>query len=390
MTDGAPKFDRTGNLDVSTRLLLVNSTLHIGGAERIGELLACKLDSRRFQVTACYLKECGSVGDSMLRAGVDLVPVPGHAPGTTDRLTALKLRRLIRERSIDVVHTHDVHGLIDATVCRRLMPNLRHVHTFHFGNYPHRDPFSQRAERLCWRSPDALVAVGHEQAAAIQDLYGISNGRMRVIWNGVEEPVPVPACEFRARLEAAPRPVILSISTLIEQKGIDHLLRAARILQDRGVKFRLVVVGHGHLRAPLERHSAELGLGECVEFLGWVPDAARRVLPFCDVFVQSSLWEAMSVVVLEAMAAARPMAVTRVGENAQVVSDEESGLLVPPADPRALADSLARLIADEGLRARLGAAARARYLKRFTTQSMIEAYEALYLGLAEARRMQNA
>jgi len=276
------------------RLLFVNSTLHIGGAERITEVLAGRVDKRRIRVAVCFLKECGTIGDAMVRAGVDLVPAPGLTPGSVDRLTSLKLRRLIRERGIEVLHTHDVHGLIDATICRRLMPSLRHVHTFHFGNYPHRDAFSQRAERLCWRSPDALVAVGHEQAAAIRDLYGIPTDRLRVIWNGVEEPLSVLGCGFRAHLRAGSPPVILSISTLIEQKGIDHLLRAARILRENGLKFRLVIAGHGHLRASLEQLASELGLGEYVEFLGWVPDAAQRILPVCDVFVQSSLWEAMS------------------------------------------------------------------------------------------------
>lgn len=368
------------------RVLLVNSTLHIGGAERIAEMLATRLDPSQFQVTACYLKECGTVGESMLRAGVDLVPVPGHVPGAIDRLTALKLRRLIHASGAAVLHTHDVHGLIDGTFCRRSMHSLRHVHTFHFGNYPNRDRASRRVERLCWRSPDALVAVGHQQAEAIRELYGIPGNRLRVIWNGVEDQAPLPDSELRARVTSHGRPTILSVSTLIEQKGIDHLLHAARILKDDGLKFRLVLAGHGHLRAALEQLSSELGLGEYVDFLGWVTDAARRILPVCDIFVQSSLWEAMSVVVLEAMAAARPMAVTNVGENAHVVEDGRSGLVVPPAEPRALAAALARLINDDALRTRLGNEARARYLERFTTQPMIRAYEDLYLELADKRR----
>lgn len=354
------------------------STLHIGGAEGVAACLAEHVDRDRFEMTACYLKENGVVGEKMTAAGVRLVPIPGFRPGRQDRLTSLKLMRLIRQQGIQILHTHDVHGLMDATICRRMVPRLRHIHTFHYGNYPERDRSSARAERICWRSADALVAVGHAQAAAICDLYQIPPDRVRIIWNGVDDPSPSPVDELRERILAAPRPVILSVSTLIEQKGIKQLLLAAQILKAHGQEFRLIIAGHGHLREGLEAQAHALGIAERVEFLGWVPNAASRILSACDVFVQSSLWEAMSVVVLEAMAAARPMVVTRVGDNAHVVVDDECGLLAPPGDAEVLARSLARLLNDAAYAAKLGAAARQRYLAHFTVGPMVSAYEALY------------
>lgn len=378
----SPDHSRPGVAASPVRLLLTCSTLHIGGAERVAACLAKHVDRRRFDVSACYLRENGVIGESMLARGVDLVPVPGLRPGEPDRLTSLKLMRLVRERKIQVLHTHDVHGLMDASICRRAMPGIRHVHTFHFGNYPNRDRARQRVERLLWRSPDALVAVGHAQAEAIRSLYGIPPDRLRVIWNGVEDPTPTAESEIRAKDLAGQLPVIVSISTLIEQKGIGHLLEASRTLRDNGLAFRLVIVGHGDLRAALEQKSRDLRIDDCVEFLGWVPDAAKLVLPSCDVFVQSSLWEAMSIVVLEAMAAARPMVVTRVGENSHAIVDGESGLLVPPADTDALAMALARLLTDRAMARRLGASARQRYLDRFTIRPMIDAYESIYYDLA--------
>ena len=105
----------------------------------------------------------------------------------------------------------------------------------------------------------------------------------------------------------------------------------------------------------------DLGLAEHVRLLGWVPQASDCVLPSCDIFVQSSLWEAMSIVVLEAMAAGKAMVVTRVGENPSVVVEGETGITVPPADPEAMAIALRRLLKDQALRQRLGHAARERY-----------------------------
>jgi glycosyltransferase involved in cell wall biosynthesis len=356
---------------------MVNSTLHIGGAEQVAANLAQHLDRGRFEVSACYLKENGIVGQHMREAGVDLVPIPGLKRGR-DYLTSLKLRKLVRERRIQLLHTHDVHGFIDACACRLIVPGLRHVHTFHFGNYPHIPPRYARIERTLWRIPDVLVAVGHEQAAAIRKMHGIPPSRLRVIWNGTDAPTADIAPEVTAQLPATGIPVLASISTLIPQKGLPDLLDAVAILRQQGRRFALLVVGEGKLRAELEAQAERLGLKDMVRFLGWVQAASRRALPACDIFVQSSHWEAMSVVVLEAMAAGKAVVVTSVGENARVVVPGECGLVVAPGNPSALAAALARLLDDPALRHRLGSAAKQRFDKFFTVQHMIRNYEHLY------------
>jgi glycosyltransferase involved in cell wall biosynthesis len=364
-----------------TRLLMVNSTLHIGGAEQVAATLSGLIDRAGFDVGACYLKEPGLVADQMLRAGVKLVPVPGLVPGRRDYFTSMKLRRLIREQRAQVIHTHDIHGLIDGAICRLTMPSLRHVHTFHFGNYPHRKGQHKHIEGALWRVPDALIAVGQVQAASIRAFYGIPENRLRVLWNGVEDPIVSREPGEFANLKVPGIPLLASISTLIPQKGLEHLLDAAAMLKQSGEKFHLVLAGHGALKEVLQQRARALGLDEHVKFLGWVSEASRKLMPVCDIFVQSSLWEAMSVVVLEAMAAGKPMTVTTVGENPHVVLNEETGLTVPPGDARALADSLRRLLRDERLRDSLGRAARRRYEEHFTNAHMVRAHESLYTEL---------
>ncbi len=360
---------------------IVNSTLHVGGAERVAACLATHLDRGTFQVTACYLKENGSIGEQMAEAGVDLVPIPELVVGKRDYFSALKLRRLILDRRIDLIHTHDVHSFIDGAICRLIIPGLRHVHTFHFGNYPNREPRYVAIERLLWRVPDALVAVGYAQAKSIKALYGIPDDRIQVIYNGVE---PSRAVEGVALLEDVRRrgdPVICSISTLIEQKGIRFLLDAAALLRDSGELFQLVIAGDGGLRASLIEHAAAKGLSDRVHFLGWVKQAPDRLLPDCDIFVQSSLWEAMSVVVLEAMAAAKPLVATRVGENPAIVVDGHTGVLIPPADTPALAEGIRRLLRDPELRRAMGQKAAEAYAERFSVGHMVAAHERLYQRL---------
>lgn len=366
-----------------TRVLVVASTLHIGGAEQVAANLARYLDRSRFDVTACFLKENGIVGRQMLEQGVDLVPIPGWRPGR-DYLTSLKLMRLIRSRQIQVVHTHDIHGLMDASLCRMIYPRFRHVHTFHWGNYPERDARYARIERALWRIPDALVAVGHTQARAIRDFYRIPEDRLRVIWNGIAPQSPEIHERVRSLVDNCNDPVIGSVSTLIPQKGIEYLLQAAHQLMNKGHRFLMLIAGEGKLRPALEQQSSELGLDSCVKFLGWVPEASRQALPACDIFVQSSLWEAMSVVVLEAMAASKPIVATNVGENSRVLVDKECALVVAPRDATALAQALESLLVDSTLGQRLAQSARDRFGQHFTIERMIENHQAMYSELVRA------
>lgn len=140
---------------------------------------------------------------------------------------------------------------------------------------------------------------------------------------------------------------------------------------------RLVMVGDGPLRPTLEARARDLGLNGAVRFLGAVPRAAS-FLPHFDVFVLSSVWEGMSNSLLEAMAAGRPVVATRVGGNPEVVVDGETGLLVPPRDPRALADAVLRLLGDPALAGRLGEAARRRVESQFTLEQMVSRMQELY------------
>jgi glycosyltransferase involved in cell wall biosynthesis len=372
-----------GGQNRRTTLLLVNSTLHIGGAEQVSACLAEHLDPRVLEVSAVYLKEPGLIAEQMLRAGVDLAPLPGLRAGHRDYLTSLKLRRLINDRRVDIIHTHDLHGLVDAAICRATMPRLRHVHTFHFGNYPYRIAKHKIIESSLWRMADALIAVGHAQAATIRSLYGIPEHRLRVIWNGVEDPTLTAAPKFDTGVSPG-TPIIASISTLIPQKGLHDLLDAAALLRQGGERFVLLIAGDGGLKNELHQRCVGLGLADHVRMLGWVPQAAQKLLPACDIFVQSSHWEAMSVVVLEAMAAARPMVVTAVGDNPHVVVDQGTGFIVPPSDPPALAAALRRLLREPELRARFGSAARSRYSELFTVERMIAKHQDLYRELTSS------
>ena len=369
--------------DRKLNVLIVASSLWIGGAESVMRHLALSLDRRRFNVLVGYLKELGHVGEELVREGAEVVPIndqplnPGEKP-KVDYLTFVKLRRLICARNIDLVHTHTIHGIVDAAACKLLMPRLKMLHTFHFGNYPHLASRDLWMEFLSCRVATRLVAVGHGQKRQLMAAHRLSDADLTVVYNGVQLPSGTGDPGFRASIGAVGRLLIGTICTLIEQKGVPDLLDVARRVVDAGHDVRFVVIGEGRLRPMIEARRRELGLDDHVILTGWLTDAAVRALPTFDIFFQPSLWEAMSMVTLEAMAVGRPIVATRVGEAPAILEDGRDGYLVEPRDVDGMAATLLRLITNPGLRQRVGEAARRKVEGRFTVQDMTRAYETIY------------
>jgi glycosyltransferase involved in cell wall biosynthesis len=355
------------------RIMLVNGALFGGGAEHVIATLARHLRAAGQHVTLVVIHRGGELQKELEAEGFDVVS--RIAEGASGLDTAARLRRLAEERAADVVHTHDLRSLIDVGLSAFRNRRYRHMHTFHFGNYPHVSWQHWLSEGLFARMPDQLVAVGNAQKKTIVSTFKLKPDSIDTIWNGVDYDAAVgPVSDSSA-------PLIGSVSTFGEQKGLPTLLEAAHILRSRGLGFRLMLVGDGPKRAELEAMAERLGIADCVEFAGWRTDAAKALLPTFDIFVQSSYWEAMSVVILEAMAAARAIVATSVGENADVLSHGQSAVLVPPRDSNSLADGLAAVISDVTMRRRLGAAAHTSYLSKFTGESMAERYDQAYRQL---------
>jgi len=360
-------------------LMIAAAGLNIGGAEVVIKHLVQTIDRERFNITVCCIKVSGVIGDELSRDGVDIVTLSNPSESRVNYFTFRKLLRIIRSKQIDIVHTHTTDALADAAICKLFMPKFRLIHTFHFGNYPNLRSRYLWMEQVFSRLADRLIAVGEVQRRQIMDVFCFHENRIGRVWNGIAFGSNESDGEFRMRVGAENCILIGTIATLIEQKGLHDLLAVARQVRDTGRKVRFVVVGDGHLRQELEAMRRALGLEETVVFAGWVMNAARVALPAFDVFFQPSLWEAMSIVILEAMAAGKPIVATRVGENTRIIENEVDGFLVKPHDVNGMAEALGRLIDDAGLRCRLGNAAAEKVAQQFTVEHMTQAYEQIYL-----------
>jgi glycosyltransferase involved in cell wall biosynthesis len=215
---------------------------------------------------------------------------------------------------------------------------------------------------------------------------GFAADRVRVIYNGIATgPAPTTAERqaFRAGIGIPPDAIVVgSIARLDPVKHLESLIEAIRILED-GRQVMALIVGDGPERARLEALAAAGGVQSRVRFTGYRADA-RDWLRACDMYVNCSTSEGVSLTILEAMAASLPVIVTAVGGTPEVVT-ADCGLLIPPRDARALAGAVGQLAADpEGARAR-GAAGRARVEALFTIERMVASYADVYRELDESR-----
>lgn len=342
--------------------------------------LARHVDRRRAEIVVCCTKVLGSTGEALAKDGVEIFSLSPTA-SRTDYSTPLRLRREIVRRGIDIVHTHAPSAFFDAALCRLSLRRMRAIHTFHFGNYPHVPKGQYWMERGASRIVDRLIAVGRNQKQQLLSSYGIAEGDIDVIWNGVPERPAADATEFLRRIDARGRLVVGTLAKLIPQKGLSDFMLVARRCRSFGMSCLFVLVGEGPLRSDLERQRCELGLESEVILTGWVDDAASVALPAFDVFFQPSRWEAMSIAVLEAMAAGKAIVATGVGDNSFVIDHDRTGQIVDVGDVEGMASAL-RLMTDPGVRARLGAAAQQAFSERFTLDRMVRAYETLYSDVA--------
>ena len=175
----------------------------------------------------------------------------------------------------------------------------------------------------------------------------------------------------------APDGPAVIVARLAPEKDVATLLRAAAVARSAQPDFRLEIAGDGPCRTELERLAAELGLADGVRFLGPVRDVPA-LLRRARLFVLSSLTEGISLTLLEAMASALPVVATRVGGNGEVVTEGETGLLIPAGDPAALAEGMLALWNDPGRRVEMGRAARRRVEEEFDVRRMVARYENLY------------
>lgn len=248
---------------------------------------------------------------------------------------------------------------------------------------------SRLAQRLHGRLANSracskLVCVSEQVRTLAVEKEGVTPSKIRVIENGIPSlrVSPVDREDFRKSIGIGPRQkMLLVVGRLVVQKGHAVLLEAISKMRDTEAVF--VFVGEGPLGEQLAQRVRELKLEQRVLFLGARTDVSE-LLSAADIFVQPSLWEGLSIALLEALSAELPVVATRVEGVVDVVENEQSALLVAPNDPAALAGAIDHLLADEPLRKQIAKAGKQIAEKKYTIDAMCQSYVGLIKELQHA------
>lgn len=370
-------------------VLQVIPSLFIGGAERVVHSLASFCDPGMFNVRVCCIRGMGDIAEELAQTGIDVFQLSKFARYNSKYLNFLNLNNVLSHCKPDIVHTHCTGSLLDIGPLYFLKKAAPLVHTFHFGNYPHIEKKYLYAERLFAKRATRLVSVSESQRSSLIDCLRLNPLSIETVFNGVSEN---PFIEDRnakrdARAELGFNEddlIIGAVAVLSVQKGIAHLLDAAVDVMKARPRVKFLIVGGGPLLDSLRDKARALGISGKVHFTGWRRDA-QKLLTVLDIFVSSSLWEGLPLAILEAMAAKKAIIATTVGDNTSLISDHSTGLLIPKADPGALAKSMIELIDDQALRARLGQNAYCFFSANFSIKKMVDSYEKIYIKTTEGR-----
>jgi rhamnosyl/mannosyltransferase len=299
--------------------------------------------------------------------------------------------RLHRQHQFDVVHLHfpDPLGHLAALTLPR---TVRRVISWHSDIVKQKWALSLYSPflRSFVRDADALIGATPQHFASSSQIPAGKAGQIReVIPYGFDPAVMATSNESSRKrdellLQRGARPLILTVGRHVYYKGLDVLIRA---MQD--LDAELWIGGRGPLTKTLMQLARDLGLAERVKFVGFIPDPLLvAYYETCDVFCMPSVErsEQFGLVQLEAMYCRKPVVTTRLGTGVEYVTlDGETGLVVPPKDPLALADALRTLLGNPALRERMGAAGRQRIEGVFSVEQMVHKTVDVYRRVLAAK-----
>ncbi len=361
-----------------TTVLLVNWSGAYGGAEKY-QLNIVRAFGARYRFV--FASPEGEWPTRLTEAGYTHYVVPMR-PGL-DVQSVLRLRRIIRDEQVDIVHAQQSRALLQAGLAAKLAGRAAVVQTEHNmslgwykgGVYPWyvrwiNNPIRSFAVRLLARR---IITLGQSGKAFYTTILHQPPDKIAII------PVPHPVYpEHPAPANAAP--VIGTPAELTERKGLAYLIEAAPRVLARYPAAQFLIIGRGHLEDALRRQIVAGSLEQNVHLLGFVPNVAERMKEW-DVLVLSSLWDPFPQVVLEAMANGLPVIASAVDGALEMVVDGETGFLVPPGDAAALAAAIIRLLDDRDLARRMGREGRARLAQVYNLEGVVQKIDQVYQGM---------
>lgn len=366
-----------------------------GGMRRHLRLLTQHLDQERFALEAVvsirrdprFLEDVERIKAQGLP--VHILPMVREIRPAADLRALLQLWRLLRRARYDIVHTHSAKaGFLGRLAARWAgVPVVLYTpHAFPFMMTSGRS-FYAWLERLMAPYTTRFIAVSQGERAA-----GLAAGVGRpeqyvVIENGIDLAAlrAEPRTDRRSQWGLSAEEVVIGTAgRLVGQKGFCYLIAAVPRVLAAVPQAHFVIVGSGELEERLRQQAQQAGVAHRVHLVGWQEEICSCYEAF-DLFVLPSLWEGCPYTLLEAMGCGRAVVVTRVAGCSDIVREGETGLLVPPAQPEALAEALIALAQDPSRRQEMGERGRQVVERRYSLERFITEMETLYETLYRGR-----
>jgi len=367
------------------KVLQLINTLSTGGAEMHLLTLCRYLKRQNVEIVVACLREHVKNSRS-LRLDFeeeDIRVINLQADSRYNSLFLGRITRVLREERPDILHTHlpraDFAGAF-ARVFHSGLVWVCSVHAIYSEDWSGR--WSLPLFNLLWRRADIMLCISH----AVREWLvgrGMPQDKARVIHYGIEpEKFSEPRVNLREQWGLNDNAVVGSIGRLEPRKGHDLLIQAMPELCMRVPSARLLIAGHDPCGygVTLRRLIDRLGLGEKVRLVGFQTDVVS-FLNALDVFAFASSSEGFGQVVIEAMAAGKPVITSKIAPLTEIVADGETGLLVESGSPQSFASAIAPLLIDPMERHRMGARGRERVTKCFTAERMTQETLLLYENL---------
>lgn len=347
--------------------------------------IARYLDPRRFALSAACFYAGGEIAPQLEQLGVETHNL--DVPAAADPRAVLRARRLIEAIDPDLVHTHLLRADLLGGVAARtagvpvIVSTAYAIGAFRRAEQRRSDGL---LDGLCRLLPTHVLAVCEAVRDDCIGRWGFPPERVTVIRTGVDAPPPFEetarASWKRQWTQPGDGPLIVTVARLSYEKGVDVLIDAMAIVAAARTDARSVVVGEGPQRRELESRIRRHGLEGVVRLAGFRRDV-ELALASADVVAVPSLMEGMPNVLLEAMAAGRPIVASDVGGIPEALANERCGLLVPPANAPALAAAIGRLLADRPAAQALGRAAADEVQRRCLARDVVARYGQWYESL---------
>ncbi len=366
------------------RLAILIDSLKTGGAQRLISAFVSRATNYGIDPVVISLDEDASpaIYDAIKSSGTKLITMPANSLFDIKRLTGLV--QYLKKEKIDVLHTHLLYANILGTIAGSLA-SVPVVCTLHSTHIEKRWRRQKRLEDFCLRHfATRIIGVGNIVATAHRGRY---KGRtIDVIPNGIPEPDDIPSqtlSRVRNELGVNQQPIVITVGRMERAKGYGDMIEAFKLLQQKNSDSVLLMVGSGSLQDSIRSQIESLNLNQSVILTGERQDIPQ-LLASSDVFASSSHREGLPLSVLEAMMAGLPIVATSVGDIPNVVT-EDTGVVVPPHQPKMLAEALNDLLQNPSKRREMGRAAKDRAIREYSLDVWMKRQVKLYEDVIASR-----